>query len=93
MKALLLTLTFCFFIKLNSNAQTSTTAQYMQIATIESTVSGGGLRSKIIFTYEDGKQEETDMINLFSLLGINFKNIQANDYQIVKALTEFTKQG
>lgn len=93
MKTLLLTLTFYFFIDLNSKAQTSITSQYMQITTIESTVSGGGGRSKIIFTYEDGRQEETDMMNLFSLLGINFKNIQANDSQIVKALTEFAKQG
>lgn len=81
---------------LDTHAQTTnsaTTAQYMQITTIESTVSGGGGRSKLIITHDDGKQEETDMLNLFSLLGINFKNIQSNDLQIVKALTEFAKQG
>ena len=33
------------------------------------------------------------MLNLFNLWGINFKNIQSNDLQIVKALTEFGKQG
>ena len=33
------------------------------------------------------------MLNLFNLWGINLKNIQSNDLQIVKALTEFGKQG
>lgn len=93
MKLLLFTLTICLFIGINTKAQTATTVQYMQITTIESTVSGGSGRSKLIITHEDGKQEETDMMNLFSLLGINFKNIQANDFQIVGALTEFAKQG
>ena len=96
MKQLLLAFTFCVVISLNTHAQNTsptTIVQYMQITTIESTVSGGGGRSKLIVTFEDGKQEETDMLNLFSLLGINFKNIQSNDLQIVKALTEFGKQG
>ena len=79
-------------VGLDINAQT-TTAQYMQITTIESTVSGGGGRSKLIVTHDDGKQEEMDLLNLFSLIGINFKNIQSNDFQIVKVLTEFAKQG
>jgi hypothetical protein len=92
MKQLLLVILFCVVINLDTHAQ-ATTAQYMQITTIESTVSGGGGRSKLIITFEDGRQQETDMLNLFSLLGINFKNIQSNDLQIVKALTEFAKQG
>jgi hypothetical protein len=94
MKQLLLAILFCVVINLDTHAQAQATiAQYMQITTIESTVSGGGGRSKLIITFEDGRQQETDMLNLFSLLGINFKNIQSNDLQIVKALTEFAKQG
>jgi len=72
MKQLLLAIAFCVVVSLDTHAQ-ATTAQYMQITTIESTVSGGGGRSKLIITHDDGKQEETDMFNLFSLLGINFK--------------------
>ena len=94
MKQILFAFAFCVVMRMNTHAQTPTTiAQYMQITTIESTVSGGGGRSKLIITREDGKQEEMDMLNLFSLLGINFKNIQSNDSQIVKVLTEFAKQG
>lgn len=92
MKQFLLALTFCVAVGFDTLAQTSI-AQYMQITTIESTVSGGGGRSKLIVTYDDGKQEEMDLLNLFSLLGINFQNIQSNDLQIVKALTEFAKKG
>lgn len=55
-------------------------AQYMQITTIESTVSGGEERSKLIVTHHDRKQEEMNSIDLFSLIGINFKNIQSNDF-------------
>ncbi len=92
MKQLLFAIAFCIVVSFDTHAQ-ATTTQYMQITSIESTVSGGGGRSKLIITHDDGKQEETDMLNLFSLLGINFKNIQSNDLQIVKALTEFAKQG
>ena len=52
----------------------------MQITTIESTVSGGEERSKLIVTHHDRKQEEMNSIDLFSLIGINFKNIQSNDF-------------
>ena len=94
MKKFLFALAFCVVMCMDTHAQTpTTTAQYMQITTIESTVSGGGGRSKLIITREDGKQEEMEMLNLFSLLGINFKNIQSNDAKIVNALTEFAKQG
>jgi hypothetical protein len=91
MKKLLFILYFCVAVLWDISAQTTT--QYMQITTVESTISGGGGRSKLIITHDDGKQEETDMLNLFSLLGINFKNIQSNDLQIVKVLSEFGKQG
>ena len=59
MKKTLFALAFCVFVCTDIHAQTpTTTAQYMQITTIESTVSGGGGRSKLIITREDGKQEE-----------------------------------
>ena len=90
MKKLLLPLILCLALCSTLQAQTT---HFMQITTIESTVSGGGGRSKMIVTLEDGKQEEVDMANLFSLLGINFKNIKANDLQIMTALVEFGKQG
>ena len=67
--------------------------QFMQINTVESVVAGGLGRSKMIITYPDGSQKDTDLENLFSLTGINFKNIKENEDKIVKTLKSFTDDG
>ena len=67
--------------------------QFLQINTVESVVAGGLGRSKMIITYPDGAQKEADMENLFSLTGINFKNIKENEDKIVKTLKSFTDDG
>lgn len=67
------------FISLSSGAfaQQQTESKFMQITTIESVVGGGLGRSKMIITKEDGTQEEKELENLFSMTGINFKNIKS----------------
>jgi hypothetical protein len=67
--------------------------QFMQINTVESVVAGGLGRSKMIVTNADGSQKETDLENLFSLTGINFKNIKENEDRIVKTLKTYTDDG
>jgi len=67
--------------------------QFLQVNTVESVVAGGHGRSKMIITYPDGAQKEADMENLFSLTGINFKNIKENEDKIVKTLKSFTDDG
>jgi hypothetical protein len=67
--------------------------QFMQINTVESVVAGGFGRSKMIVTNPDGTQKETDLENLFSLTGINFKNIKDNEDRIVKTLKSYTDDG
>ena len=67
--------------------------KFMQITTIESVVGGGIGRSKMIITKEDGSQEERDMENLFSLTGMNLKNIKSNESDILKALKTYTDEG
>jgi hypothetical protein len=79
-------------------AQTNLMAQkpetkFIQITTIESVVGGGIGRSKMIITKEDGSQEERDMNNLFSITGINFKNIKENESSIVHTLKSYTDNG
>jgi hypothetical protein len=64
--------------------------QYMQITTVESVVAGGLGRSKMVITNPDGSQKEIDLENLFSLAGINFKNIRQNEDKILKTLKEYT---
>lgn len=67
--------------------------QFMQVTTVESVIGGGFGRSKMIVTNPDGSQKESDMENLFSLAGINFKNIKENESQIVKVLKNYTDEG
>ena len=67
--------------------------KYIQITTVESVVGGGLGRSKMIITKEDGTQEEKDMENLFSMAGINFKNIRQNVTTILQTLKSFTDTG
>jgi hypothetical protein len=65
----------------------------MQITTIESVVGAGLGRSKMVITKEDGGVEEKDMENLFSLGGINFKNIRQNENTIISTLKFYSDAG
>jgi opacity protein-like surface antigen len=69
------------------------TKQFMQITTVESVVAGGLGRSKMIITNPDGSQKESDLENLFSIMGINFKNIKDNEGQLVRVLKDYTNAG
>lgn len=89
MKYMLLILAFLACSFEDINAQT----KFIQITTIESVVGGGSGRSKLIITKEDGTQEEKDMENLFSIVGINFKNIKSNEQLIIQTLKSYTDLG
>ena len=67
--------------------------RFMQITTIESVVGGGFGRSKMLITKEDGSQEERDMENLFSMTGMNMKNIKSNENNILQVLKTYTDDG
>ena len=85
----------CFITILNAQESSvkEPTQKYMQITTIESVIGGGFGRSKMVITKEDGTQEDRDMENLFSLTGLNLKNIKANESDILKTLKSFTDEG
>ena len=65
----------------------------MQVTTVESVVAGGIGRSKMIITHADGSQKEADLNNLFSITGINFKNIKENEDNLIKTLKTYTDDG
>jgi hypothetical protein len=67
--------------------------QFMQVNTVESVIAGGLGRSKMIITNADGSQKETDLENLFSMAGINFKNIKENEDKILRTLKTYTDDG
>lgn len=99
MKKLILSVSLLTCLITFCNAQdTSTTLKepakkFMQITTIESVIGGGFGRSKMVITKEDGSQEERDMENLFSLMGMNMKNIKSNESDILKVLKTYADQG
>ncbi len=74
-------------------SKTETVMDFMQINTVESVLAGGLGRSKMIITNPDGSQKETDIENLFSMAGINFKNIKNNEEKIIKTLKSYTDNG
>jgi|SRR4051812_32815878 hypothetical protein len=76
------------------NAQDTTgNKQFMQVTSIESVYGGGFGRSKLITTNPDGTQAEEDLENLFSLTGINFKNIKSNELKITQTIKKYTDKG
>jgi len=95
-KTILSILVITCFISI-TNAQDSAAKEpskkFMQITTIESVIGGGFGRSKMIITKEDGTQEDRDMENLFSMTGMNLKNIKTNESEILKTLRTYTDQG
>ena len=69
------------------------TKQFMQITTVESVLSGGLGRSRMIITNPDGSQKDSELNNLFSMTGINFKNIKENEDNLIKTLKTYTDDG
>jgi hypothetical protein len=90
--SLILVLTLCS-TGFAQEAKPETSKQFMQITTVESVVAGGLGRSKMIITNPDGSQKESELNNLFSMTGINFKNIKENEDNFVKTLKTYTDDG
>jgi hypothetical protein len=63
--------------------QTQQKYSYMQITTIESVVPAGLGRSRMFITNPTGQNTEINMENLYTMVGINMKNIQSNDRLIL----------
>jgi hypothetical protein len=66
---------------------------WRQFSTIESVVPGGLGRSRIIISDQAEQTIEKDLLNFYSLTGINFKNIANNDRLIVDNINAWTAEG
>jgi hypothetical protein len=66
---------------------------YMQFSTIESIIPGGLGRSKMITVMPDGTKTEEDLLNFYSMVGINFGNISSNNIAITKKINDLVAQG
>lgn len=67
--------------------------EYRLFSTIESLVPGGLGRSRMITTDNKGQEQENDLENFFSFVGINFKNIRQNDQTITTKINEWSRDG
>ena len=65
------------------------TFTYRQFSTIESVVPGGLGRSRMIISDDASQEVGKDLLNFYSLTGINFKNVASNDRLIVDNMKRF----
>ena len=66
---------------------------WKQITVIESVVSGGMGRSRMISTDDTGKMEEEKLQNFFSMTWINFGNVRENDLKITNKVATMSAEG
>jgi hypothetical protein len=66
------------------------TYEYKQFSTIESIIPGGAGRSRILSTDASGTLIEKDLLNFYSMVGINFSNVSNNDKLIVDKINEYS---
>lgn len=71
----------------------ATNYTYRQFSTIESVVPGGLGRSRIIISDDAEQEVGKDLMNFYSLTGINFKNVANNDRLIVDNINQYTSDG
>lgn len=72
----------------------SKTTQYMHVNVLESTISGGTGRSRVIITDASGNTKDMLKIkNYYSLTGVNFNNIAKNDKALIILLNQLAKGG
>lgn len=80
-------LSLLFFASFKSKSSTAS-REYVVIDALESMISGGTGRSKGIITYADGKQEEFELENFYSMVGVNFGN-----KIILEKINQLSKKG
>ncbi|WP_353480670.1 hypothetical protein [Haliscomenobacter sp.] len=91
--AFALLLAIPLFMALSPKAEKPTESKWRVVTVVESVVPGNLGRSKITTMDSDGAATEQDIKNLFSLTGINFKNLQDNNRGIADLLARNTADG
>ena len=78
-----------------SSFTSKTTVEYdfQQVTTIESVIPAGAGRSRMIASSPSGTIEESEMKNFFSISGINFANVRANDKATTDKISQLVNNG
>lgn len=91
---LLLLAIVCSITLMSFRASKPKAVQYMHVNVLESVISGGVGRSRIIITDANGSTREMLSIkNYYSLTGVNFKNIKKNDGSLMILLNKLATEG
>jgi hypothetical protein len=85
-----LTLSMVTLWSFKSSEKEGSTYEYKQFSTIESIIPGGIGRSRILSTDANGTLIEKDLLNFYSMVGINFSNVSNNDKLIVDKINEYS---
>lgn len=78
---------------LPSPSGSRTAYEFYQVTMIESVVPAGLGRSRMLTRDEQGRQDEVKLDNFFSAVGINFKNIQANEAILGMKMQSLANEG
>ncbi len=89
----LIALSVVLTLAFKPSEKASTVYEFKQFSTVESLVKGGLGRSRMLTTDEKGVTVEKDLMNFFSLVGINFSNISNNDKLIVDRINQYSVEG
>ena len=91
--SVLLVLFLLLGLDLQAQAPSGTVYEFMQMTTVESVVPAGMGRSRMILSDDKGDVREVKMEGFFTMVGISFKNIRANDQLIARTLGDLSQQG
>jgi hypothetical protein len=69
------------------------TYEYARLITLESVMSGGTGRSRLFLITPDGKRQEDELKNYYSLTGINFSNVYLNEERKTYWLNKLAEDG
>jgi hypothetical protein len=81
------------FMSFSGKKTASLSTQWRVVTMVESVVPGKLGRSKIMYVDNTGASSEQEAVNLFSLTGINFSNLQANNKSITELLGKCSDEG
>ncbi len=92
--AFLFSVLFCLAFQIQAqDSPIKVKYEFKQMTAIESVVPGGLGRSRLLTTDKNGKSEIIKLDNFFSLVGINFDNIQSNDQIITQRIEALSNDG
>lgn len=81
------------FLSFTSNVSKASGVEFMEVTTIESIIPMGLGRSRMFTTNSNNSQDEVNLENFYSGVGINLGNIKQNDAAILQKINTLSAEG